>query len=441
MVGHILDLRLVKIAKKHRCTYSRYADDLTFSTNLKDFPDALALRKTVNKHEWEMGAELRQTISKAGFSINAKKTRVQYKNSRQDVTGLVVNKKINIKSDYYRMVRAMCHSLFVSGQFYFKLNQTTVPLALPQLNTGKDPLGGIFGLLWEKLLNKTPPKASSDPTKTFGSINQLSGMIGHIFYVKNLYEKSLTKVTEEDKQREKKGENLFAIRKLYFKFLFYTNFFALEKPLIVCEGKTDNVYLKCAIKNLPASQNILVTYQGRQPDYSIRFFNYSHITKEILRLSGGTGELIKFIVGYKKDISLYKHSGKRHPVIVLIDNDDGANGIFASIGKYQASKKPVDRTLPFYFITENLYIVPTPISNPTDKSCIENFFDQKTLGTVIDGKIFNPSEAMFDKDKEYGKTVFAEKVVRQNQKAIDFIGFQKIIDRILLVVADYKTKI
>ncbi len=42
LVAHILDVRLVRLAKEHKCTYTRYADDLTFSTNQTNFPKELA---------------------------------------------------------------------------------------------------------------------------------------------------------------------------------------------------------------------------------------------------------------------------------------------------------------------------------------------------------------------------------------------------------------
>ena len=38
LVGHLLDMRLVRLAFDARCMYSRYADDLTFSTNQGEFP-------------------------------------------------------------------------------------------------------------------------------------------------------------------------------------------------------------------------------------------------------------------------------------------------------------------------------------------------------------------------------------------------------------------
>src|SRR5712692_5700967 len=43
LVAHLLDMRLVKLVSSVGCTYSRYADDLTFSTNKKDFPPEIAV--------------------------------------------------------------------------------------------------------------------------------------------------------------------------------------------------------------------------------------------------------------------------------------------------------------------------------------------------------------------------------------------------------------
>ncbi len=45
LIGHLLDVRMVNLAKNGKCTYSRYADDLTFSTNRKDFPASIATKK------------------------------------------------------------------------------------------------------------------------------------------------------------------------------------------------------------------------------------------------------------------------------------------------------------------------------------------------------------------------------------------------------------
>ncbi|HHQ0331450.1 TPA: hypothetical protein ACSKIR_002499, partial [Listeria innocua] len=39
LICNILDMKLLKIAKKYKLDYSRYADDLTFSTNNKNFEE------------------------------------------------------------------------------------------------------------------------------------------------------------------------------------------------------------------------------------------------------------------------------------------------------------------------------------------------------------------------------------------------------------------
>ena len=107
LICEILDHRLLKIAKKYKLDYTRYADDLTFSTNDKKF---LGLQT-------EFYEEISKEIIRAGFKINEKKKRLQLRDSRQVVTGLVVNKKINVNRIYYKETRAMAHQLYITGKF------------------------------------------------------------------------------------------------------------------------------------------------------------------------------------------------------------------------------------------------------------------------------------------------------------------------------------
>lgn len=109
LISHILDIQLAALAKANSCVYSRYADDITFSTRERVFPSDIM---SIEAGEYIVGRKLRGIIKRAGFSLNEKKTRIQYKDSRQDVTGLVVNKKPNVKSEYWRTVKSQCHSLF-----------------------------------------------------------------------------------------------------------------------------------------------------------------------------------------------------------------------------------------------------------------------------------------------------------------------------------------
>jgi RNA-directed DNA polymerase len=109
LVGHLLDSRLARFAKMHKSTYSRYADDITFSTSRKDFPPELAFPVPGTTGEWQLGTELREKIEHSGFKINDKKTRMQFRGSRQVTTGLMVNEKVNIRQEYWRQARHMCH--------------------------------------------------------------------------------------------------------------------------------------------------------------------------------------------------------------------------------------------------------------------------------------------------------------------------------------------
>lgn len=113
MVCRSLDRELTALAKKYRCTYSRYADDMTFSTSRNRFPDAIAVHQG---REFEaLGDELKELIEKNGFTINQKKTRLQTSQMRQAVTGIKINTKANLDRQYYRELRAMLHNAKVLG--------------------------------------------------------------------------------------------------------------------------------------------------------------------------------------------------------------------------------------------------------------------------------------------------------------------------------------
>ena len=81
LVAHLLDIRLVSLASAAGCTYSRYADDITFSTNKKDFPADIAVPSGAEgeSHMWVPGMELQNVIERAGFRIHATKTHLMYR--------------------------------------------------------------------------------------------------------------------------------------------------------------------------------------------------------------------------------------------------------------------------------------------------------------------------------------------------------------------------
>lgn len=86
-----LDRQLHRLAKKYHLHYSRYADDITFSSN-----------RNVFQKDGDFQQELIKVITAHHFSINEKKTRLQKKGHRQEVTGLVVSDRVNVAREYVR---------------------------------------------------------------------------------------------------------------------------------------------------------------------------------------------------------------------------------------------------------------------------------------------------------------------------------------------------
>ena len=111
MVCAKLDAELQRLANSQRCTFSRYADDLTFSTGLRKFPQSLARYfPDPNGGGFKLGGQLRRVIQHNGFSISDQKTRLQIRQFRQQVTGLTVNERPNVRRKYVRQIRAMLHA-------------------------------------------------------------------------------------------------------------------------------------------------------------------------------------------------------------------------------------------------------------------------------------------------------------------------------------------
>ncbi len=102
-----LDNELIELAKKGRFNYTRYADDITFSTNVLPLPKEIG---EITEDKLTVSDELIEIIEKNGFKINNEKVRFATKYNRQEVTGLIVNEFINVKRTFVRQVRAMLNS-------------------------------------------------------------------------------------------------------------------------------------------------------------------------------------------------------------------------------------------------------------------------------------------------------------------------------------------
>jgi RNA-directed DNA polymerase len=399
LIAHVLDIRLVRLASSVGCTYSRYADDLSFSTNKKQFPTQIAKPMADDSHVWKAGAELQKVVARSGFQINAGKTRMHYRTSRQVVTGLVVNSRLNVRSEYRHGVRAMVHRLLETGSFeaYFSTEEAG-----------------------ESLIAKRP-----------GRPNQLHGMLGFIDSI-DLYNKNRT--TELQGSTGSSSSEL-----MYRRFLIYTYLYAADLPVVICEGKTDNVYLTHAIRALASDFADLAEIGGQgKIRLKVRLFKYARSsTARVLGLNdGGSSSLASFIHTYKRETRKIKGPGKKNAVIILFDNDSGAKAIRSALN--QTASVALKNNEPFVRVVDNLYAVPTPLVNDASESKIEDFFDANTKATEVGGKKFNPGNN-FDTTKHYGKNIFAYQVVEKRAASIDFTGFRPLLSNLTAVLRSHAT--
>ncbi|MCQ2514590.1 MAG: retron Ec67 family RNA-directed DNA polymerase/endonuclease [Ruminococcus sp.] len=387
LICQILDYRLLNIAKAFRLDYTRYADDLTFSTNDKHF---------IENYD-NFYAKINIEINKSGFSINEKKTRLQYKYSRQTVTGLVVNEKPNINREYYKTTKAMAYSLYKNNSF--------------TINNKK------------------------------GTINQLNGRFAYINQIEKNQNKRMYKSTT-NKKYEHNFRCLSSREEEYRKFLFYKNFIATNKPIIITEGKTDILYIKAALKNLYLSYpNLISKKDNGNFDFKISFFSRSKVICYLYGISRDGADAMKNLYNYfsektnnnSPDYKTYFSSKFAQeiskPIIFLFDNELNAKD--KPLKKFTdyvgiKQKECLKNNLFTSIDNKNLFIVTNPIIGEKKECEIEDLFELDTLNHKINNKSFS-RESNYDINNYYGKNEFSKYVIA-NYKNIDFSNFKRMLD-------------
>lgn len=391
LIAGVLDMRLNELAQQYNCSYTRYADDITFSTSEQNFPSAIGRRIPGSIKLWEAGPKLLKIIKRAGFELNATKTRMLLSYSRQDVTGVVVNQKVNIPVDYYETVAAMCHHLFMDGACFTKVGGMKQPFLLKRLR----------------------------------------GRLAYIYQVRGKGPKP--KKVDED-GGPKGGAKLWASTHLFERFLNYADLYGAERPVLLCEGVTDNIYIRSALHALAGKYPTMITPAN---ELKVKFFKYTKTSATIQQLGGGSGELVKLLREYGKRTAKFK-SGAKHPLILVADSDEGSKELFKEVTKRTGHQ--VDGKRAWYHIMTNLYVVPIPMVGAADTP-IERLFEQVVLNTIYDGKKFDMTNSETDGSKFYGKKAFATKVIAANKGTIRFDGFEPLLTAISEVIEDYKSKV
>jgi retron-type reverse transcriptase len=120
------DKRILAASKKMNVTYTRYADDLSFSCD-----SVASLHQTKRL--------IAVIIRQEGFKVNPKKTRLLHQADCQSVTGLVVNDKVNVLRTYRRTTRALCHRLDVLTKEHGDTNKALMAASeYHAMNTGQN---------------------------------------------------------------------------------------------------------------------------------------------------------------------------------------------------------------------------------------------------------------------------------------------------------------
>lgn len=377
LIGNILDVKMVKLAKEYKFTYTRYVDDLTLSTNLPQFSEDII---EFDGEKWVLGSALNHTINSSKFKINPKKTRLTDKYNKQEVTGLTVNKKVNIDQNYYRYTRSMVQNFCAEGEFF-------------------------------------KSKFHMDKHKT--NRGALNGILSHIYQIKNQQDIKFPNGTRNFNE-------LNSVDKLYVKFLFHHYIVHPTRMFVIGEGYTDPLHLKLACHKL---------YKD-----SLKFLKFSSLQEtkkfsKIMGYSGGTGLLQKFLKNYKL---IYKGSLlSLKPCVILIDGDKAGDDVIRTASsEFKTTFKKISHSsmttaglLDWYHIFNNLYILQLP-----NNKVIEDFYDPLILTIPIGSKTFHSDDkkknTKFDSNIHYGKKILLEKIIHEQQDTIDFSKFDLIFNTI-----------
>ena len=100
LVNYRMDARLTGLATKSKATYSRYADDIIFSF---DEDNRQFIRGVIRR--------VVKILNDFGYQMNRAKLRVMRQHNRQVITGLVVNKKVQLPRKIRRWLRAVEHHI------------------------------------------------------------------------------------------------------------------------------------------------------------------------------------------------------------------------------------------------------------------------------------------------------------------------------------------
>ena len=172
---------------------------------------------------------------------------------------------------------------------------------------------------------------------------------------------------------------------------------------------------------------------------TIRIYKYpKSSTTRLLDLgAGGYAPLINFMSNYKKETKDFG-PGLGEPVVVVYDNDSGGVSLRKSVKQTFKVSSVGDE--PFIHVFKNLYAVPTPFGPNASQTEIEDMFDAATRAFQVDGKSFSSAKEI-DEDTQYGKRLFAHRVIAAKAAKIDFSGFKPLLTNITNAIKAHRAAV
>lgn len=369
-----LDYRLAKFARRNRCTYTRYVDDITFSTNQREFPTAIA-KPSSDQQGWVAGDELVGRISGAGFTLNPVKSRMSMRTSRQTVTGLTVNAFPNASREYQRSCRAAVHAAMNGRPF------TVPPFTTPYRDNCDDPSGPEIE--WN------------------GDLARLESRLAFVHSIRS---------------RDRNFNLRRLLRQPSGTFRDYVDAIQLRllcnnpRPLIITEGPSDTLYLKAAMLGLNAAfpEMSELDSDGNR-HLSISFAKPGKPASKVIGLASGNGDLKNFL---SRAVDFYgRLSSKvdRRRIIILVDNDDGLDHlkkIVKDVYKIQLDKADNQA---FYKLEKDFYLVKTPHKAGKIPTSIEDFVPPPLFSDPVSGRTFTADEN-YDRSQHFGKIELSKRM-------------------------------
>ena len=163
MICERLDRQLAGLAKRYGLRYTRYADDITFSSLHNIYQEGGEFRK-----------ELEHIIKEQRFTINNEKTRLQKAGERQEVTGLVVNQRVNVPNQYVRNIRNL---LYIWDRYGYDVAYNCfLPKYQKEKGHVKKEKPNLSNVIEGKLLYLKMVKGENDPVyrRLFDKFNSLT---------------------------------------------------------------------------------------------------------------------------------------------------------------------------------------------------------------------------------------------------------------------------